>query len=76
MVPHNRQLTELIPHELEHIVEHIDGVNVKRDPTRPGKGAYEAGAGRVETVRAVRVGRQARQELEASRDAVALLTRR
>lgn len=77
MLPHNSHaLMELIPHELEHIVEHIEGIDVKRDATRPGSGAYDAGAGRVETLRAVRVGRQARQELQASRGAVGLLTRR
>ena len=77
MVPHKREVDELIPHELEHIVEHIDGVNVKRDATRHGTGTYEVGRGHIETTRAMRVGRQARQELEAaSRDAVALLTRR
>ena len=76
MVPHGRQVTELIPHELEHIVEHIEGVNVKSEVSRGGTGAFDAGGGRVETVRAMRVGRQARQELDASRGAVALLTRR
>jgi hypothetical protein len=75
MVPYSRQVTELIPHELEHIIEHIDGVNVKREAARAGTGAYDAGGGRVETVRAVRMGRQARQELESS-GAVALITRR
>lgn len=76
MVPHTRQVTELLPHELEHIIEHIEGLNVKHLSARQGTGAYDAGGGRVETVRALRVGRQARQEFEASRDAVALLSRR
>jgi hypothetical protein len=77
MVPYNRHaLVELIPHELEHIIEHIDGVNVKRDALRPNSGAYDVGAGRVETVRATEMGRRARHELEASREAVAVLSRR
>jgi hypothetical protein len=76
MVPLSRQLPELIPHELEHVIEHIDGINVQHEAKRSGTGAYDTGSGRVETARAVRVGRQARQELESSRDAVALLTRR
>lgn len=77
MVPHNSHaLIELIPHELEHVIEHIDGVDVKRDATRCGSGAYEAGGGRIETVRAVRVGRQARQEIQAIRAAETVLTRR
>jgi len=76
MVPSNRQVDELIPHELEHVVEHIEGVNVKRDAHRQGTGAYEVSRGNIETVRATRVGRQARQELEGNRDAVATLSRR
>jgi hypothetical protein len=75
MVPYSRQVTELIPHELEHIIEHIDGLNVKREASRSGTDAYDAGGGRFETVRALRMGRQARQELESS-GAVALITRR
>jgi hypothetical protein len=76
MVPHRREITELIPHELEHIVEHIDGIDVRREASRPGTNAYDIGNGRIETLRATRVGRQARQELEAGEGAVALLTRR
>jgi hypothetical protein len=76
MVPPSRQLAELIPHELEHVIEHIDGINVQHEARRHGTGAYDTGGGRVETTRAVRVGRQARQELESSSDGVALLTRR
>lgn len=77
MLPYNgHTLSELIPHELEHVIEHIEGINVRRDAIRPGSGAYDVGAGRIETVRAVRVGRQARAEVETSRAAVAILTRR
>ena len=76
MVPLNRQVDELIPHELEHIVEHIDGVDVKRNAAKHGGGAYDAGRGQIETVRAVHAGRQARDEMAASREAVALLSRR
>lgn len=76
MVPLNRQVTELIPHELEHVIEHIEGINVSREARTRGKGAYDVGSGRVETVRAMRVGRQAREEVETGRDAVTVLTRR
>jgi hypothetical protein len=76
MVPLGRQVDELIPHELEHIVEHIEGVNVKRDLRKHGSGTYDAGRGNIETLRAMQAGRRARQELEASRGAVAILTRR
>jgi hypothetical protein len=77
MVPHHqRELAELIPHELEHVIEHIDGVNVRRDMLRQANGTYDAGSGRIETTRAVRVGRQAKDELVAGTAAVGLLTRR
>jgi hypothetical protein len=76
MVPLSRQVVELIPHELEHVIEHIEGIDVKRDSTRRGGGAYDTGRGQIETVRAVRAGRQARQELEAGREEVATLTQR
>jgi hypothetical protein len=76
MVLPSRVVDELIPHELEHIVEHIEGVNVKRDANRQGTGAYEVSRGNIETLRAMRVGRQARQELEGNPQAVSTLTRR
>jgi hypothetical protein len=77
MLPNgHRAISELIPHELEHIVEHIDGIDVKREASKSGTGIYDAGGGRIETLRALRVGRQAKQELDASREGVALLTRR
>jgi hypothetical protein len=76
MVPRNHLAEELIPHELEHVVEHIEGINVKQAAGRYGTGAYDAGGGQIETIRAMEAGRRARQELEAGRGAVALLTRR
>jgi hypothetical protein len=76
MVPKNHELPELIPHELEHIVEHIDGVDVTRNVRKYGAGAFDAGRGLIETVRAIHAGRQARDELDAGTRAVALLTRR
>lgn len=77
MVPLNRhQVDELIPHELEHIVEHIEGVNVREEANKHLGGVYEVGSGQIETVRAMQAGKQAKQELAAGRDAVALLTRR
>jgi hypothetical protein len=74
--PNNRQLAELIPHELEHVVEHIEGVNLKRDMKRYGSGTYDAGRGQIETLRAERAGRQARDEVVAGTAAVGLITRR
>jgi hypothetical protein len=76
-VPHpGRNVDELIPHELEHVIEHIDGIDVTRDVRRYGTGAYDAGRGRVETVRATRVGRQVKAEVYAGMRAVTVVTRR
>jgi hypothetical protein len=75
MVP-LRMVEELIPHELEHVVEHIEGINVKQAAGKYGTGAYDAGRGQIETIRAMEAGRRARRELESGREAVALLTRR
>lgn len=72
----HRGVSELIPHELEHVIEHIDGIDVRREAKKSGADIYDVGGGRIETLRALRVGRQAKQELDASREAVALLTRR
>jgi hypothetical protein len=76
MVLLNREVEELIAHELEHVIEHIEGVDVRRDLNKRGSGTYDTGHGRIETTRASRAGRQARQELEAGREAVATLTQR
>ena len=75
-VPSRRDVNELIPHELEHVVEHIDGVNVKENARKHGNDAYDTGGGRIETARAMRMGRQVRAEVEAGEGAVAVLTRR
>jgi hypothetical protein len=75
-LPDSRDLDELIPHEFEHVVEHIEGVDVRRDLFRHGTGTYDTGRGRIETLRATRAGRQARAELAADTRVVTLLTRR
>ena len=76
MVLPGRTVEELIPHELEHVVEHIEGINVKQAAGKHGTGVYDAGQGQIETIRAMEAGRRARREVEADRGAVALLTRR
>jgi hypothetical protein len=76
MVPPGRDLDELIPHELEHVIEHIEGIDVKREAAKHRAAVYDTGNGQIETLRALKVGRQVRQELEASREAVTTLTRR
>jgi hypothetical protein len=50
-------IVELIAHELEHIVEQLDGVDLPRTATRSdASGVYQTHGGRFETERARRVG--------------------
>lgn len=55
---------ELIPHELEHVLEQLDGVRL-RDEVKARR-AWRLGSGAFETKRAIAAGLQVRQELEAS----------
>jgi len=62
------KITELIGHEMEHVIERLDGVQVERE-TRHGKpGIYEMDRfrQRYETDRAIRVGRQVMAEMSQS----------
>jgi hypothetical protein len=71
-VPDKQELHELIPHELEHVIEHIDGVDLRRLMVQGGTGVYEVGDGRIETARAISAGRKVRAEMATGQ----LVTRR
>ena len=58
---------ELIAHEIEHVIEQIDGVDLKKQSLHPGKGVTECQDGSFETIRAVRVGQLVAQETRAGR---------
>jgi hypothetical protein len=62
-VPDKHELTELIPHEIEHVLEHIEGVDLRRNLVTGGHGVYEAGDGRLESARAISAGRKVRAEM-------------
>lgn len=49
-------LVELIGHELEHIVEHIDGVDLRAQSSLPRTGVRACADGSFETIRAIRMG--------------------
>jgi hypothetical protein len=66
-------LDELIPHELEHICERIDGIDVTAAAYAGRAGFWVVGDGRIETGRAIRAGERARAELH---QATTVLTRR
>jgi hypothetical protein len=64
-------IVELIAHELEHIVEQLDGVNLRRSIDRGGMGAAvrRSHGGAFETERAHRVGLAVRDEYLRQPDA-------
>ena len=57
---------ELIAHELEHVIEQLDGVDLAAKLRRPNSGVYATGdSGNLfETTRAKRVGFQVAREVE------------
>jgi hypothetical protein len=62
-VRRSREVIEFIAHELEHVLERIDGVNFL-DVKRPGAGVSASG-GAFETTRADATGRRVAQEVRA-----------
>jgi hypothetical protein len=59
-------VVELIAHELEHVIEQIDGVDLAADAGQPGSGVRATGPMTFETVRAKRIGVIVAQEVRAS----------
>jgi len=55
-----------LAHELEHVLEHVDGVDVRRAVERGVRGAHWADHGNLETARAVAIGRAVAQEMRES----------
>jgi hypothetical protein len=53
---------ELIAHELEHVIEQLDGVNLRARSAVEGSGVWSCGDGSFETTRAVRIGRAVARE--------------
>jgi hypothetical protein len=58
---------ELIAHELEHVIEQLDGIDLRQQSTLPGTGVRSCADGSFETVRAVRVGERVSQETRMRR---------
>ena len=61
-----RESVEVIAHELEHVLERIDGVRLALDAARRGSGTTVAG-GAYETRRATEAGRQVAKEVRRTR---------
>lgn len=57
-----RESVEVIAHELEHVLERLDGIQLALDAMRPGSGTTLAG-GAFETRRATEAGRRVAKEV-------------
>ena len=61
-------LAELIAHELEHIIEQLDGIDLARKVAAPTSGVWRTGDGAFETTRAIRTGRAVAGEMGQRRE--------
>jgi hypothetical protein len=59
---------ELIAHEFEHVIEQLDGIDLRARSSLSGTGVYVCSSDRAsfETVRAIRAGRRVAQEFRQS----------
>jgi hypothetical protein len=55
---------ELLAHELEHVLEQLDSVDLPAAAQRAGKAVWLAGDGSFETIRAIHVGRRVAAEVQ------------
>lgn len=67
LLPMSLQAVELIAHELEHILEQIDGVDLQRHVDAGA--VWKDSEGSFESARAIAIGRRVAQEVEADRRA-------
>jgi hypothetical protein len=54
---------ELIAHEIEHVIEQLDGIDLRALATLPTSGVSSCESGSFETIRAIRVGRAVAEEV-------------
>ncbi len=62
-IPGGRRLAELVAHEVEHVLERLDGVRVAGQHALGDPSVRRAASGSFETARAVRVGQLVAREL-------------
>ena len=55
---------ELLAHELEHVLEQLDRIDLPAAAQRPGRAVWDTGDGAFETIRAIHVGRQVAAEVQ------------
>lgn len=58
---------ELIAHEVEHVIEHLDGIDLRSRSAISGSGVRRQADGSFETLRAVHVGRAVARESSVAR---------
>jgi hypothetical protein len=68
-LPSTSHATELIAHELEHVLEYLEGVNYQAVSRRHSHEVWRISDGRFETARAIDAGRQVAAEMARSRSA-------
>jgi hypothetical protein len=67
IMDHDNQ-EELIAHELEHVIEQLDGIDLHALASRPATGVHVCADGAFETTRAVKVGRAVAGEVRRAVD--------
>jgi hypothetical protein len=65
------ELVELIGHEFEHILEHLDGLDLRSEAVRKQLAARQTADGFFETPRAIRAGRQVDREFREAKSRAA-----
>ena len=60
-----RDLPELIAHEIEHVLEQLDGIDLRASAGRSDTGVRLCADGSYETTRAVRIGEAVARQMQA-----------
>lgn len=67
-LPVSRDFAELLAHELEHVVEQIEGIDLQQRAARGDRSVWATGPNSYETIRAMRVGRHVAHEVRRCAD--------
>jgi hypothetical protein len=62
-LPFDRDFAELLAHEFEHVIEQLEGVDLRQRATEPHSGVRKVDGGAFETDRANKAGRAAALEV-------------
>jgi hypothetical protein len=67
LIQRTEELPELIAHELEHVIEQMDGIDLRAQSMRAGTGVRACEDGSFETIRAERIGTMVAAEVRGRR---------